>query len=277
MPSSGPGAYTTAAQEHFEERGIETLFLACGMATWTNQGGSAIPRAPVLLCPARLAPRGASQEEFELSITGELEVNPTLLQMLESEFSCKCDPEELLSSAGIEGAIDTPDELEVAYRWLGDRAASAPGFRVDERFVLGTFSYAKLPMVTDLENSVEAMIQHDLVSALAGDDEARAAVRGRRADVDPTTPDRTPLAEFLVDAGASQNYAINVVLAGQDLVIKGPPGTGKSQTIANLISTLVARGKLSGPRPGSRRADPTPHRRRSGARGAARANLPPPG
>jgi hypothetical protein len=33
------------------------------------------------------------------------------------------------------------------------------------------------------------------------------------------------------------------VLGGQDLVIKGPPGTGKSQTISNLIACLVARGK----------------------------------
>ena len=47
----------------------------------------------------------------------------------------------------------------------------------------------------------------------------------------------------MLDADSSQNYAINKVLGGQDLVIKGPPGTGKSQTISNLISTLVARGQ----------------------------------
>ena len=50
--------------------------------------------------------------------------------------------------------------------------------------------------------------------------------------------------EFCVlDADASQTYAINAVLGGQNLIIKGPPGTGKSQTIANLIASLVARGK----------------------------------
>jgi hypothetical protein len=59
------------------------------------------------------------------------------------------------------------------------------------------------------------------------------------------SPDFVPPAdEFLVlDADSSQNYAINAVLVGKNLIIKGPPGTGKSQTISNLISTLVARGK----------------------------------
>src|SRR3954469_7364593 len=46
-----------------------------------------------------------------------------------------------------------------------------------------------------------------------------------------------------MDADSSQNFAINKVLCAQDLVIKGPPGTGKSQTISNLVSCLVARGK----------------------------------
>ena len=46
-----------------------------------------------------------------------------------------------------------------------------------------------------------------------------------------------------MDADASQSYVVNAVLAGKNLLIKGPPGTGKSQTISNLIATLVARGK----------------------------------
>lgn len=238
-------AVRNRAQEHFEERGLETLFLACGMATWTNQRGTATPCAPVLLAPAHLLPHGAAQDEFEVSVTGDLEVNPTFLQYLATEYDCDVDPEELLSMGGIEGAIDTPEEFTVVFDWLTDRCQAVSGFGVSARFVLGTFSYAKLPMVKDLEGSVQAMVVHDLVAALAGDEQARAAVRERRAQVDPKSPDSIPPAdEFLVlDADASQNYAINAVLAGQDLVIKGPPGTGKSQTIANLVSTMVARGK----------------------------------
>ena len=123
-------AVRNRAQEHFEERGLETLFLACGMATWTNQRGTAVPAAPVLLVQSRLAPRGAAQDEFEVAVTGEMEVNPTLLQMLQSEFDCSCDSEELLTQAGIEGSVDTLEELDVAYRWLSERCGSVPGFHV---------------------------------------------------------------------------------------------------------------------------------------------------
>ena len=78
------------------------------MATWSAQKSGAAPSAPVLLVPCRLASKGVAEEEFELTVTGELEVNPTFLQMLKAEFGVVCDSAELLESAGIEGIIDTP-------------------------------------------------------------------------------------------------------------------------------------------------------------------------
>lgn len=229
----------------FEERGIHTLYLACGMATWDNPKGTATPAAPALLVPATLTPRGASQQEFDLAVTGELEVNPTLLNELGAEFNVECDPEELLGLPGMDGAIDTSEEFEIAFTWLREKAREVPGFEIRTRIVLGNFSYAKLPMVRDLASSVDALTAHDLVAALAGDPDAQQAIRDRHVNVEPSLPDATPPAdEFLVlDADSTQSLAINKALAGQDLIIKGPPGTGKSQTITNLIACLVARGK----------------------------------
>src|SRR4029077_7019709 len=45
------------------------------------------------------------------------------------------------------------------------------------------------------------------------------------------------------DADSSQQRAIVAVVAGQSRVIHGPPGTGKSQTITNLIASLAASGR----------------------------------
>ena len=70
------------AAENFEERGLQTLFLAWGMATWTNTRGTATPAAPVLLRQAHFVPRGGAEEDFDLSLPGEWEVNPTLLHLL---------------------------------------------------------------------------------------------------------------------------------------------------------------------------------------------------
>lgn len=238
-------AVRNKANAHYEERGLETLYLAVGMASWSGQKSASQPAAPVLLVPVRLAPKGAAQEEFELAVTGEPEVNPTFLQMLKAEYEVDCDPAELLASAGIEGVIDTPEELHITFEWLREKCSSVPDFAVVSRFVVGNFSYAKLPMVRDLEGALEAMAEHDLIAALAGDADAQDVLRQAGASTQIPSPDHTPPAdEFLVlDADSSQNYAINAVLAGQSLIVKGPPGTGKSQTITNLISSLIARGK----------------------------------
>jgi putative ribosome biogenesis GTPase RsgA len=62
----------------------------------------------------------------------------------------------------------------------------------------------------------------------------------RAREFDRIPPDN----EFLVlDADSSQQRAIAAVLADQSRVIHGPPGTGKSQTITNLIANPFAWSK----------------------------------
>ena len=174
-----------------------------------------------------------------------MEVNPTLLHVLKADFGCEVDHAALMARIP-DGTIDELWERQETYAWLAEQARSVPGFRVEQRTVLANFAYTKLAMVTDLDGAFEELVAHDLIAALAGDEQAREAIRAQGPGPEAIPgPDQVPLAdEFLVlDADASQNYAINAVLAGQSLIVKGPPGTGKSQTIANLIGSLVARGK----------------------------------
>ena len=230
------------ATENYEERGLQTLFLAWGMATWSNTRGTATPAAPILLRQAALNARSGAGEDFDLSLPGEWEINPTLLHLLKSDHGIGLDRGEMVDLLDQEAV---PPDPRLLFDRLAKACSDVPGFQVTQRIVLGNFSYAKLPMVLDLETATDMLAASDLISAIAGDENARAAVRARHPRVSVDQPNTVPPAdEFLVlDADASQSYAINCAVGGADLVIEGPPGTGKSQTIANMIATLSARGQ----------------------------------
>ena len=66
---------------------------------------------------------------------------------------------------------------------LTKSCADVPGFSVAPRVVLGNFSYAKLPMVLDLETATDALLGSELICAIAGDEDARDAVRARHPNV----------------------------------------------------------------------------------------------
>ncbi|EWS99616.1 DNA helicase [Intrasporangium oryzae NRRL B-24470] len=230
-------AIRAKALELREERGIAAGFIAIGMATWSVPRAPRAPAAPVLLRSCVLRPTGAAQEDFEVDLGPEVELNPVLREYLRSEQGIEVDGESLADLATVGSAFDpTP-----AYAALDHVCGAVPEWTITPRMVVGTFSYAKLPMVADLALQGDSLADHDVVAALAGDEGALAAVRMRVPD---NEPDADPEHEHLVlDADASQRAAIDAVRAGAHVVIKGPPGTGKSQTIANLIASLAAEGK----------------------------------
>ena len=223
--------------ELHEERGIAAGFVAVGMATWQVTGASRPPAAPVLLRSCVLRPRGAAQEDFDLDLGPDVELNPVLEHYLRSEQGLDVDADALADMATVTGAFDA----EPVYSALAAGCEAVPGFTIAPRLVLGTFSYAKLPMVADLAAQADTLADHDVVAALAGDPSALKAVR---TTVPEPVTDPDPDREHLVlDADSSQQAVIDAVRSGANLVVKGPPGTGKSQTIANLIASLAADGR----------------------------------
>ena len=146
------------AKENFEERGLETLSIGCGLATWENKRAAWEPCAPVLLQRRLLRPLGAAQDEFELAVIGEsMEVNPTLLHVLKVDFGCEVDHAALMERIP-DGTIDEPWELQETYGWIREQAWQVPGFRVDPRLVLANFAYAKLAMVNDLDGAFDELV-----------------------------------------------------------------------------------------------------------------------
>jgi very-short-patch-repair endonuclease len=214
------------ARELQEERGIRAGYLATGLARWDELFLE--PAAPVLLRGLTIAPTRARYDDFELALDDEIEVNPVLLHKLATVFGA---------------VIEKPHPDRIAAQ-LAKAAAQAeiPGFAIEKRKVIGTFTYAKLPMVRDLEAAGDLLADSDLVAAIAGDAEAQRLVSSATDPEEPATDD--PEEDYsILDADSSQRSAIDAVLSGRSLVVHGPPGTGKSQTIANLIAAMVARGR----------------------------------
>ncbi|HUP75959.1 MAG TPA: AAA domain-containing protein [Acidimicrobiales bacterium] len=237
-------AINAKAVENLEERGLRTLYLAWGMATWTPLGTAATPAAPVLLFPLRAARKGTAGEDFELTVTGEAQLNPTLIQLLQSRHGLTVAADDIVDQATPDHAIE-PDAMLI-FNEMTHICAPLAGFAITARNVIGNFSFAKLPMVNDLNASRAEGADHDLIASIAGDAGARKALAARAAAVVPDDlPDSiAPADEHLVlPADASQSHVINRVLNGESITIQGPPGTGKSQTIANMIASLVAQGK----------------------------------
>ena len=210
------------ARELEEERGIRAGYLATGMARWDELFLE--PAAPVLLRGLTIAPTRARYDDFELTLDDEEVVNPVLVHKLSTVFG-----------------VDFPSELTVELLAAAAVSADVPGFEILDRRVIGTFTYAKLPMVRDMEAAGDLLADSDLVAAIAGDPDAQLLVAG-----EPGIGSVSDMPEddySVLDADTSQRKAIDTVLSGQSLVIHGPPGTGKSQTIANLIAALVAHGR----------------------------------
>ncbi len=240
-------ATRSRAQENSEERGLATLFLGIGMATWTATDDGRAPEAPIVLLPMRIDARG--RESLELRRAGDPTINPVLLYVLQSDFGCTLTENDLLpflEGADGGGSHATPFNPQGAFETLARKASAAPGFAVSNRLILGNFSFQNMAMVNDLRDNQSTLADHDVIAAIAGYTAARDKLTGtgsRTGDfqsLDKQSPDK----EFLVfSADSSQHSVIEKVLDGRTGVIQGPPGTGKSQTISNLITSLVASGK----------------------------------
>jgi hypothetical protein len=227
-----------------EERGIETGHVASGMVSWLQAQGTGAAketRSPILLRKLTITSRGQRSADFDLELDESAVLNPVLVFALARlagvDTSGLTDAVSLRSGDG---------QFETAVAMLDDRArAAGKPIELDlDKTVAGVFAYEKLPMVEDLENSAALLARHELVSVLAGDEEARARAQSWPIQSIPDLNDIAPEQEHLVlDADPSQQGAIARILAGQSVIMQGPPGTGKSQTIANLLAEATAQGK----------------------------------
>lgn len=221
------------AKTAIEETGTNMLYLVFGFLEFYETQNAERPlNAPLLAIPVALQ-RGQIDPvtrfyQYELSYTGEdITENLTLREKLKQEFSL--DLPDLAEDETPESYIDRIRGIVIAKpRWKAKRQIS-----------LAMLSFSKLAMWVDLGNP--GIPRHPIIRQIF-EGNAEDDVSGRADDykIDEHPNSDIPL---IFDADTSQHSAIIDVMAGKNLVINGPPGTGKSQTITNIIAATIALGK----------------------------------
>jgi very-short-patch-repair endonuclease len=226
------------AQTLEQEQGVNILYLAIGLLRWYDSDSSDIARhAPLVLLPVRLD-RSSAADRFKLKGRDEPpSPNLTLQAKMKVEFGLVIE--------------DFKDEDEVdlaAYcaRVAATVASQARWEVLPDAMVLGFFSFSKFLMYRDLDpENWPADGAIDAKATIA------ALLRDGFPATEPIVADDIRIDDAIrpielhhvVDADSSQTVVIAEAAGGRSLVVKGPPGTGKSQTITNIIAAAVARGK----------------------------------
>ncbi len=213
-----------------EEQGVNVLFLALGSLVWYEEGSEEARRAPLVMLPVNLERTNAGAFRLRWD-GGDPGGNLSIAAKLRGEFGIRLP--------------EMPEELDVA-RYLdeAERAVeSRPAWTVDRFAVaLGFFSYAKYLMYRDLDPAgwPSPPSGHPTLGALldGGFEDAEAGI-DEETFLDPLRAD----AHEVVDADGSQVLALLEARSGRTMIVEGPPGTGKSQTITNLIAEAVGAGK----------------------------------
>ncbi len=228
------------ARSDLAEGGANTLFLAVGFLCWKKSPADEKSyRAPLILLPVQLERRSVRSGVRLKAYEEEPRFNLTLLQMLRQDFDLDI-PELAGALPTDESGVDVPRIWALVRRAVRD----APGFEVVEDVVLGAFSFAKYLMWKDLSDRSEALKRNPVVRHLLETPRERYS-----CDQEPPRPEQldaqvSPGELFApLPADSSQLAAVIGSARGCDFVLDGPPGTGKSQTIANMIAHNLALGR----------------------------------
>ncbi len=227
------------SQSSLQESGSNTLFLALGYLTWKKSKKSKRNRAPLVLLPVTLERKTVRGGIRLAGHDDEARFNTTLLQMLREDFA--------LDVKGLDDELPTDEHgVDVRKVWAQVRheIRDAEGFEVTEEVALAHFSFAKYLMWKDLADRTEELKGSKLVRHLL--ETPGESYRSEVGFVDARELDDSYEPKELMTtlpADSSQLAAVAAADKGKDFIIEGPPGTGKSQTISNLIAHMLGQGK----------------------------------
>ena len=227
-----------SSRTSIEENGANTLYLALGLLKWYETPSSERPRyAPILLLPVEIIRKSAAKGYVIRSREEETMMNITLLEMLRQNFGITISGLDPLPTD--ESGVN----VKLIYSIIRNSIKNQRKWDVEEQAILGIFSFNKFIMWNDIHNNANKLVQNKIVSSLInGKIEWKAATE----EIDATDMDKqvSPADIVLpIIADSSQLEAIYEAVHDKTFILHGPPGTGKSQTITNIIANALYKGK----------------------------------
>lgn len=225
-----------AVRNNLEESGVNTLFLTLGILAWNEVEGGRAHEAPILLVPVGIVPMKKGAYAIRKR-DEDVMLNVTLIEFLKQQFNVKVD--------GVSPLPQDAHGIDVSLVLHSVRQAvrEQPGWAVRDDSVLGIFSFAKFVMWNDIHSHGEAVLASPLIRSLV---EGRLMMPEEGDPVDARQMDmamRPDQMAIPMDADSSQIEALAEADKGKSFILFGPPGTGKSQTITNLIANSVYHGR----------------------------------
>lgn len=214
-----------------EEAGANVLFLAFGFLKWYENESSEAKYAPLVLVPVKIS-KSKGGKGFSVTISGEeTQFNNTLLEFLMREFKIDIRGLENISSGLKISEILAMVRMEILNMSRWD---------VSEEVYLANFSFARFAMWNDIRKNIDKYRKNSLVKSLLNN---RLEIEGNVFE-DKVEDEYAP-SDILMPlmADSSQFSAMAEAAEGKSFVLHGPPGTGKSQTITNIIANCLNKGK----------------------------------
>lgn len=222
------------ARTIIEETGANNLYLAFGMLRWTFNDREL--RSPLILVPVTLESVGGGKA-FRVTIdeAGESTPNYCLLEKLRVSFGLSIPG--LANPTKDEAGIDLQATFAATRRAL---AAAKLSFTVEDTVDLSILQFGKYRLWKDLDENWQELAGNALVEHLIHTPTSEFV----DPFVAPVAIDLDALNNSVpVAADSSQLEAVAEAEAQRTFVLEGPPGTGKSQTITNLLAHSLANGK----------------------------------